>query len=88
MKEFIVGIGHTRETVGIIDLEVVPAGVCRVIVTTEQESYTEGSTFGIADTLHVGETRIIYLTFILKAEDVLEGEGPRGIKFGRSFVGL
>ena len=34
VKGFIVGIGHSMETVCIIDLKVVPAGVCGVTVTT------------------------------------------------------
>ena len=37
VKGFTVGIGRPMETVGIIDLEVVPTGVCRVTVTPEQE---------------------------------------------------
>ena len=36
VDEFIVVIGHLRDTVGIIDLEVVPAGVCVVTVTTKE----------------------------------------------------
>ena len=55
-----------------MDLEVVPVGVCRVTVTNDQESYTEVSDFGVADTLHVGGMGILYLTFIVKTEDVLE----------------
>ena len=37
LERFIVGIGRTRETFGIIDLEVVPAGVYKVTVTTKNE---------------------------------------------------
>ena len=37
---FIFGIGRPRETVGNIDLEMVPAGVCKVTVTTNHEEYT------------------------------------------------
>ena len=37
IKGFIVGIGRPRETVGVIDLEVVLEGVCGVTVTTGQE---------------------------------------------------
>ena len=66
----------------------VPAGVCRVTYTTKQEKYTKRGTFGVADTLHLGETGILDLTFILEAEDVLGIEGPSGLKSGRYFVGL
>ena len=34
----------------------------------------------------MGETRILDLTFILEKEDVLDGEGTRGIKHGRPFA--
>ena len=74
--------------VGIIDLKVVPAGVCGVTVTTKHESYTESGTFGVVDTLHHLETDIIDLTFILYAEDVFEVEGPSRLNHGHSFVGL
>ena len=39
LEGFIFGIGHTRETFGIIELEVLHAGVCKVLVITENESY-------------------------------------------------
>ena len=39
-KGYILGIGRPRETVGIIDLEAVTAGVCGVTVITEKERYT------------------------------------------------
>ena len=35
VEGFIFGIGHPRETVGIIDSEVVPVGVCIVTVIPE-----------------------------------------------------
>ena len=35
LEGFIVGIGRTRETFGIIYLEVVPVGVCKFTVTTK-----------------------------------------------------
>ena len=76
------------DTVGIIDLEVVPAGVCGVKVNLEKEIYKEGGAFGVADTLCYWETSILDLTFILDTEDVFEGEGPRRLKHGHSFVGL
>ena len=88
MEGFIFVIGHPRETVGIIDLEVVPAGVCRVTVTTNQESYIEGGVFSVEYTICVGDTGIIYITFILEAGGFLDGEGPRGFNHGHSFVGL
>ena len=88
MKGFIVGIRRPKETVGIIDLEVVPAGVCGCTVTTNQESYTEGGKFGVVDSLHHWETWILHLTFILDAEGVFEGEGTSGLKHGCSFVGF
>ena len=37
VEGFIFGIGSPRETVGIIDSEVVPTGVCKVTVTTKHE---------------------------------------------------
>ena len=40
VEGFIFGIGRPRETVGNIDLEMVPAGVCKVTVTTNHEEYT------------------------------------------------
>ena len=52
MKGCIFCIGCPRETVWIIELKVVHAGFCGVTVTTDQERYTEGGAFGIADTLH------------------------------------
>ena len=73
---------------GIIDLEVVPVGVCGVIVTTYQERYTEGGAFVVVDTLHHWYMRVVDLTFILDAEDFFEGEGPLWLKHGRSFFGL
>ena len=44
---FIFGIGRPRETVGIIELEMVPVGVCKVTVTTNHEGYTECGAFVI-----------------------------------------
>ena len=38
VKGFIVGIGRTMETFGIIDLEVVPTGVCKVTGTKFNKS--------------------------------------------------
>ena len=87
MKGFIVDIGCPRETVWIIDLELVPAGVYKVTVTTYHESYTECGAFGIVDTLHMGETGIIDLTFILEAEDVIEGYVPIRLKHVRYVFG-
>ena len=83
-----VGIGRTGEMVGVTDLEVVPAGVCVVTVTTDKESYTERGAFGVADTLHHWEAGILDLASILDVEYVFEGEGPRCLKHSRSFVRL
>ena len=88
VKGSIVLIGCPMDTVSIIDLEVVPAGICGFKVTPEKESYTEGGTFGVADTLYHWETGILDITFILDTEDVFEGEGPRRLKHDRYFVGL
>ena len=77
---FIVGIRHPRETVSTVDLDMVPAGVCRVTVATYQENKIEGGAFGVADTLHVVETGVIDITLILEEEDVLEGDVTRGLK--------
>ena len=73
MKGFIVGIVRPRETVGIIDLEVVPTGICGVTVNTKQERQTQGGTFGVTDNLHHWDIGIIDLTFILHTEDGFEG---------------
>ena len=88
MEGFIFSIGCPRETVGIIDLVLVPAGVCRVTETTKHERFTEGGSFGILDTLNVGDMGIIDLTLILEAEYFLEGEVTIRLKHGHSFVGL
>ena len=66
----------------------VPAGVCRVTETTKQERFTEGGSFGILDTLNVGDMGIIDLTLILEADDILEGEVTSGINHGCYFVGI
>ena len=81
-------IGSPREAVGVTDLEMVPAWVCGVKVTNNQERQTEGSAFGVADTLYNWELGIIDITFILDADHVFEGEVRRRLKRGYYFVGL
>ena len=88
MKGCIVCIGRPRETVWIIDLEVLPTGFCRVTVTTERESETEGGAFGVADALHHWETGVRDITFFIGVEDAVEGEGARWLEHISSFVGL
>ena len=88
MKGCIICIGRPRETVWIIDLEVVPAGVCGVTVTTNQEKWTEIGTFGVSDKPHHWEKGVNYINFFLDAEDAFEREGPRWLKQGSYFVGL
>ena len=56
MKGCMLCIESPRDMVWIIDLEVVPAGVCGFTVTTDNERYTEGGAFGVLDDLHRWET--------------------------------
>ena len=88
MKGRIVCIGHPSETVWIIDLEVIPTGVCGVTVTTEKESYKDGGAFDVADALYRWDTGVCDLTFVLGAEDIFEGEGPCWLDHISYFVSL
>ena len=56
-------------------------------MTTDQESYTEGGSFGVAHNLRHWETGIRDLTFVLDVECVFEGEVPRCLKHSISFFG-
>ena len=88
MKGCIVCISRPRDMVWIIDLEVVPAGVYGVTVTTGQERYTEIGNFGVADTLHQWHTGVRDITFVLDVGGVFEVYVPFWLEHGSSFVSI